>query len=222
MSVRSVFVVAGLGNGTGTGGATARAFAKAGYKVALISRNAHNLNNIAKEIERAGGEAAAFPVNEYSYSAILSMFAQVKAYRWGSGEPAEIRVALWNAAAIPFKPFLEEHLKGSLDAFVISPFAFARQAILTFQKNSLTISGNVERFFSPVRGRVFGLMSSGLRSLRASLVAHVVVDGQIINDFALSRRSGLDQQEFKANPDIRLLPDRIAKVRISISIQGER
>ena len=141
--------------------------------MALISRNAHNLNNIAKEIERAGGEAAAFPVNEYNYSAILSVFAQVNAYRWGSGEPAEIRVALWNAAAIPFKPFLEvteEHLKGSLDAFVISPFAFARQAILTFQKNSLTISGNVERFFSPVRGRVFGLMSSGVRSLRASLV----------------------------------------------------
>ena len=50
----------------------------------------------------------------------------------------------------------------------------------------------------------------------------VVVDGQIINDFALSRRSGPDQQEFKANPDIRLLPDSIAKVRISISIQGER
>ncbi|KAF7799165.1 hypothetical protein EIP86_010396 [Pleurotus ostreatoroseus] len=121
-----------------------RTFAREGYRVALIARNAANLNSTAQEINSNGGEAAAFEVNEYSYPTILGVFDQVKAHKWPSQKPAEVRAALWNASTTPFKTFLdvtEEDLKGSLDANIVAPFAFSRQAILTFQKNSINHLG---------------------------------------------------------------------------------
>ena len=158
-----------------------RAFAKEGYRVALIARNPESLNNIAKEINAAGGEAAPFPVNEYTYSALLSVLDQIKAHQWTSPEHAEIRVALWNAAAIPFKPFLdvtEEDLKESLDTFIAAPFAFSRQIILAFQKNeidhlgkrgTLLFTGARSSVRTAVARGAFCAGKFGLRALSQSL-----------------------------------------------------
>jgi NADP-dependent 3-hydroxy acid dehydrogenase YdfG len=55
-SIRPLFVVAGIGNGSGTGAATARLFAKSGYRVALISRGPEYLNKLATELNQAGAE----------------------------------------------------------------------------------------------------------------------------------------------------------------------
>ncbi|KAJ3557748.1 hypothetical protein NM688_g1302 [Phlebia brevispora] len=232
MATRPVFVVAGVGNGTGTGAAAARAFSKAGYRVALIARNVDHLNNIAKELNSAGGEVAAFPVKEYSYSAVLAVFDQVRSHRWSSQEPAEVRVALWNAAAGVWKPFLnvtEEDLKTSLDSNVVAAFAFSRGAILAFQKNSIDGLGKRDTLIftgatASIRGNVltsaFAAGKFALRALSQSLakefgkenihVAHAIIDGNIPTDLAASQWSGEAQEEFRRNQDIRLNPESIA------------
>lgn len=77
---RPLLVVAGVGNGTGTGAATAwvyslfsttkswecitsRLFAKSGYRVALIARNEHNLKATAEDIKAKGGEVRFINLN---------------------------------------------------------------------------------------------------------------------------------------------------------------
>lgn len=110
--------------------------------MALIARNADHLHKLQKEINDDGGEAASFPIQDYSYKAVLGVFDAVKAHQWS--EPTEIRAALWNASAAPFKGFLEvteDDLKLSLENTVVAPFAFSRQAILAFKENGLDDKG---------------------------------------------------------------------------------
>ncbi|TFY60914.1 hypothetical protein EVJ58_g4841 [Rhodofomes roseus] len=144
MSVRPVIVIAGIGNGTGTGAATARVFSKQGYRVALIARNADHLNKFTSELKETGGEAAAFPVKDYSYGAVTSVVEGIRKYQWQTPEKAEIRVALWNAAFGAWKPFLdvtEQEVHDSVEANFVAPFAFSRQIILAFQENELSELG---------------------------------------------------------------------------------
>ncbi|EKM51039.1 uncharacterized protein PHACADRAFT_151523 [Phanerochaete carnosa HHB-10118-sp] len=233
MSVRPVFVVAGIGNGTGTGASTARLFAKSGYRVALIARNPEHLNKLAKEINDAGFEAAAFPVKDYAYQTVLGVFDAVRAYQWSGSEKAEVRVALWNAGSAPFKKFLdvtEEDLARSLDSHVTAPFAFSRQAILTFQKNEIDSLGRRGTLLftgatASLRGNVwtsaFAAGKFGLRALSQSLakefgkenihVAHNIIDGGILTDLSAARREGEAREQYINNEDSRLSPDSIAQ-----------
>jgi hypothetical protein len=55
-SRKGIFVVAGVGNGTGTGASSARIYAKAGYKIAMIARNPDDLNKVAQEIKTSFGQ----------------------------------------------------------------------------------------------------------------------------------------------------------------------
>jgi len=64
MAIRPIIVIAGIGNGTGTGAATARVFGRAGYRVALIARNADHLNKLAAEVKQGGGEVRAIATPE--------------------------------------------------------------------------------------------------------------------------------------------------------------
>ena len=158
-----------------------RVFSKAGFRVALIARNANHLDVVAKEINSSGGEAVAFPVKDYSYSAVLAVFDQITSHKWGSHETAEVRVALWNAGSAAWKTFLnitEEDLRDSLEGNVVAPFAFSRQAILAFQKNSLDNLGKRGTLLftgatASIRGNVttssFAAGKFGLRALSQSL-----------------------------------------------------
>jgi NAD(P)-dependent dehydrogenase (short-subunit alcohol dehydrogenase family) len=122
-----------------------RLFAKQGYRIALIARNADNLKKLAGEINAGGGEAAAFPVADYTYKNVLSVFDTITTHAWGpNGERAEVRAALWNVGEAPFKLFLdvtEEELERSLQTHVTAAFAFSRQVVLAFQKNDVDEHG---------------------------------------------------------------------------------
>ncbi len=142
-----------------------RLLAQKGWRVALVARNPDNLNNLAKEINEAGGEvrysasrsdvsynqflsltqAAGFPVHDYSYNATLSVFDAISAHKWSSGEPSEVRGALWNAGVQEvWKPFLEvseKEIETTLQFNVAAAFGFARGAILAFKKNELDERG---------------------------------------------------------------------------------
>ncbi|KAI0919540.1 hypothetical protein AcW1_003231 [Taiwanofungus camphoratus] len=242
MAVRPVIVIAGIGNGSGTGASTARVFAKAGYRVALIARNADHLNKTAAEINKAGGEAAAFPVPAYSYPAITSVFQNIKTYQWASSEKPEIRVALWNAGAGVWKGFLdvtEQELQTVIDANIVAPFAFSRQVLLAFKENEVDELGKRGTLLftgatASVRGNVttsaFASGKFALRALSQSLskefgkqnihVAHAIIDGGILTDLSLSRRSDATaSKEWKENGDIRLDPDSIAKSYLYLANQ---
>ena len=158
-----------------------RLFAKSGYRVALIARNVDHLNKLAAEINSSGGEAATFPVKDYAYKTVIGVFDDVTKHQWSSPEKAEVRAALWNAGAGVFKTFLnvtEEDLANSLGSQVTAPFAFSRQAILTFQKNEIDNLGRRGTLLftgatASLRGNVytsaFAAGKFGLRALSQSL-----------------------------------------------------
>ena len=75
-------VVVVTGASSGVGRATARAFGAAGARVALLARNPEALENAAREIRRAGGEAAVFQVDVADAGAVEGV-ARTVVERWG-------------------------------------------------------------------------------------------------------------------------------------------
>ncbi|CEL56958.1 Carbonyl reductase family member 4 OS=Bos taurus GN=CBR4 PE=2 SV=1 [Rhizoctonia solani AG-1 IB] len=226
-SRKTIFVVAGVGNGGGTGAASARAFAKAGYRVALIARNPESLTNIAKDIQAQGGEAAAFPIKAYTHAQVRSGFDEIKKY-WPD---AEIRVAIWNAAINVHKEFLElteEEVEESTQTNIIGAFAFARQALLAFQdlelddkgkRGSLIFTSATAAWRGNKLTSAFASGKTGQRALAQSLnkefgpknihVSNVIVDGMILTD----RNANLDGfKHLLEDENKRLSPDSIANV----------
>jgi len=242
MSVaRPVFVVSGVGNGTGTGAATARLFAKAGHRVALIARNAEHLKKVADEINQSGGEAAAFAVKSYTYSDVIGIFDAIKAYQWPTGGKTQIRTALFNSGFGVWKGFLdltEEEIQTSLETNVTAAFAFSRASILAFKENeideigargTLIFTGATASIRGNVTTSAFAAGKFALRALSQSLakefgkqnihVSHAIIDGGILTDRSLSRRSDDQQANFKENADIRLSPESIAESYLYLSKQ---
>jgi len=243
MSVRPIFVVAGVGNGTGTGAATARLFASVGYNIALIGRTAEQLNKLADEIRSIGVEAEGFPLGSgsepgsYTASSIQAAFAAIKS-RWPA---SPLRVALFNVGCWVRAPFLEitpEQLRESIDIHIIAAFAFAREAILAFKeldideeggkgkKGTLLFTGATSSTRGNTLSSAFSASMFGTRALSQSLakefgkdnihVAHAVLDGGIITD----RTKTYAPKEVLENPDRRLHPDNIAESYLYLANQG--
>jgi len=231
---RAILVVAGVGNGTGTGASTARVFAKAGYRVALIARNANNLEQTAEGIKGTGGEAAPFPVKAYDHANIHSAFDAIKRH-WPDDE---IRVAVWNTAHGVWKKFLdvtEQDIQESVDVNIVSAFAFAREAILSFEELPLNEKGKRGSLIftsatAAQRGNtttsVFAAGKFGARALSQSLnkefgkdnihVSNVIMDGVILTD---RTREGKNDREWEQNKDARLDPDSIAESYLYLANQ---
>jgi len=229
-----ILVVAGVGNGSGTGGATARVFAAAGYRVALIARNADHLKKTAEDIKASGGDAAAFPVAAYDYNGVNAAFASIKQH-WPN---EEIRVAVWNAGHGVWKSFLditEEEVRESLDTNVLAAFAFSRAALLAFRelepneigkRGTLIFTGATASLRGNKTTSAFAVGKFGLRALSQSLnkefgkqnihVAHAIIDGGIITDKTKSFRNN---PEWEKNEDVRLNPDSIAKSYLYLANQ---
>jgi NAD(P)-dependent dehydrogenase (short-subunit alcohol dehydrogenase family) len=228
MSVPSnkIAVIAGVGNSTGTGGATAREFANAGYSVALISRNPEELKKLAEEINNSklGGTAAPFPVNSYNAEDLKGAFKSIKE-QWLNGQ---IRVAVWNAAQWSWKGFLditEEDIQKSIEANIVGPFAFSREVISTFKgldiqpengaRGTLIFTSATAAWRGNTHTSAFAAGKHAQRALAQSLnkefgkdnihVANAIIDGVIVTDVTTSRFPG-DTSE-----DKRLRPASIAK-----------
>jgi len=228
-----ILVVAGVGTGAGTGASTARLFAKQGYNVALIARNAKALEATAEEIKSAGGSAAAFPVAKYDFKDIHDAFGAIKKH-WPN---EELRVAVWNAASGFWKPFLEvteDEWKDSVQTNIVAAAAFAKEAILTFQQlepNAIGAKGNliITSATAAWRGNVttsaFAAGKHGLKGLAQSLnkefgkqnihVSHAIIDGGILTERSRAMRG----DEWAKNADVRLDPDSIAKAYLYLSEQ---
>ncbi|KAJ7060509.1 hypothetical protein C8F01DRAFT_1142925 [Mycena amicta] len=199
-ALRPLFVVAGIGNASGTGSAAARAFAKAGYSVALIARNKASLEACAKEINANGGEAEPFCMASYSPKNFSDTFSSIQSHF--SASEYSFRAALFNIGYAVWKPFLEttpEEVEESLNTNVAAAFAFSREAILKFKENpvdtqhpargTLIFTGATASTRGGATTSAFSSSKSALRSLSQSLakefgkddihVAHTIIDGLI-------------------------------------------
>ncbi|KAF8151511.1 hypothetical protein B0H34DRAFT_132035 [Crassisporium funariophilum] len=226
-TAKRVLVVAGLGNGSGTGASTARLFAKNGYNVALIARGGDSVNKLENEINSLGGEkAASFPVASYSHEDITAAWTSIHA-RFPKPEYA-VRVALFNAAHGVWKPFLDitpEDVQTSVQVNIAAAFSFSRAAILAFKENDIEESNGKRGSLiftgatASVRGNVttsaFAAGKHGLRALSQSLakefgkanihVSHSIIDGGILVDRTRERNPEWEHKE-----DVRLRPESIA------------
>ncbi|GBE86057.1 short-chain dehydrogenase/reductase SDR [Sparassis latifolia] len=241
-SIRPVIVIAGIGNATGTGFATARVFSKAGYRVALIARNAGHLDKAAKVLKQEGGEAASFPVQEYSWAAITDVFQVIKAYKWPSPAKHEIRVALWNAGTGVWKPFLditEQEVQSVIDSTIVGPWAFSHQVLSIFKQNevdelgkrgTLLFTGATASWRGNVTTSAFAAGKFALRALSQSLnkefgkqnihVAHSIIDGGILTDRSAGRLTDpAALKEYRENANVRLDPESIGKAYLYLANQ---
>ncbi|KAI0086070.1 short-chain dehydrogenase/reductase SDR [Irpex rosettiformis] len=241
-AARPIFVVAGVGAGSGTGASTARLFSKNGYRVAVIARGADRAKKLADEINSSGGEAAGFGTSDYAYKSILSVMDEIKSFKWPSTQqPAQIRAALWNAGNSVFNQFLdvsEDDLNLSLQSNVQGPFAFSRQAVLSFRDNELDERGKRGTLLftgatASTRGNTWTSAVAagkfGLRSLSQSLakefgkenihVAHTIIDGIILTERTIARHSNMPKAQFEENADARLNPDSIAEAYFYLANQ---
>ncbi|KNZ81187.1 Carbonyl reductase family member 4 [Termitomyces sp. J132] len=227
ITARRVLVVAGLGAGSGTGASAARVFSKAGYSVALVARGADTVNNLAQELNSAGGDAAPFPVEAYSPNDIRNVWMSIRAKY--VAPTYSIDAAVFNIGQGVWKPFLEvtpEDIRTSLELNVEAAFAFSREAILTFKENkisedkgkrgTLIFTGATASLRGNTTTSAFAAGKSGLRALSQSLakefgkenihVAHAIIDGGILTERLSSYRP-----EIANNPDARLSPNSIAE-----------
>ncbi len=94
-------VVVVTGASAGVGRAVARAFGQQGAKVALVARTREALEDAAREIERAGGEALVLPLDVADWAAVEKAADEVVA-RWG-------RIDVWvnDAMVSVFSPVKE-------------------------------------------------------------------------------------------------------------------
>jgi NAD(P)-dependent dehydrogenase (short-subunit alcohol dehydrogenase family) len=103
------------GASAGVGRATALAFARRGWRVALIARSPLGLDGAKREIEALGGEAAAFPADVANAEAVFAAADQI-ADLWGI-----IDVWVNNAMVTIFSPVSD-----------ISPAEFRRVTEVTY------------------------------------------------------------------------------------------
>ncbi|KAF7290780.1 hypothetical protein MIND_01318900 [Mycena indigotica] len=230
MALRPLFVVAGIGNASGTGSAAARAFAKAGYSVALIARNQSSLDACAQEINSRGGEAAPFCMPSYSSENFSDTFRLIESHFPAS--KYAFRAALFNIGYAVWKPFLEttpQEVEDSLNTNVAAAFAFSRETILKFKNNpldeqqptrgTLIFTGATASTRGSTTTSAFSASKSGLRSLSQSLakefgkddihVAHTIIDGLI--------QTGTAPQ----NETLKLDPASIAEAHLYLTRQAK-
>ncbi|EIW53129.1 short-chain dehydrogenase/reductase SDR [Trametes versicolor FP-101664 SS1] len=238
MSTRPIIVIAGVGNGSGTGGATARVFAQAGYRVALIARGGDKLQKATDELIQAGSEAVAFPIESYSYQSLTDVFGAIRAHAWTADGPApEIRAALWNAGVGVRKRFLditEADLTQVTDTNVHGAFAFAHQVITAFQKNALDAQGKRGTLIftgatGSLRGNVttsaFAAGKFAQRALSQSLNKEFGpqnIHVRILTDLSLSRQTDeASRKAYQEDANTRLDPESIAKSYLYLASQDK-
>ena len=130
-------------------------------------------------------QAAAFPIESYSYKALRDVFGTIKAHKWSAGETPETRAALWNTGAGVRKGFLdvtEEDLQVVLDANVNGAFAFAHEVIQAFKRNQIDDLGK--------RGTL--IFTGATASLRGNVTTSAFAAGK----FALRALSQSLNKEF--------------------------
>ena len=191
-------VVAGVGPGTGA--ALARAFAKEGYGVGLLSRHKESSEPVAEEIRGAGGKALAVQADVTDRRSVQAALAQIRQ------SLGPVTVLAHNASGYGRGEFLQmdpDQIRQSFNANVMGAVHLAQAVIPDMLKAGygfISLTGAT----AALRGRAgfapLAIGKAGLRMLGQSLarefhpkgihVVHIIVDGQIDTPRLRSREPG--------------------------------
>lgn len=180
-------IVAGVGPGTGA--ALARAFAREGYAVGLLSRRAESSESVAGEIVAGGGRAMAVPTDVTHRQSVISAVAQIRKDLGPITALAHNASGYGRAAILELDP---EQVRLSFETNVMGALHLSQAVIPDMLKAGhgfISLTGAT----AALRGRAgyapLAIGKSGLRMLGQSLarefhpkgihVVHVIVDGQI-------------------------------------------
>ncbi|KAM0745572.1 NAD(P)-binding protein [Meredithblackwellia eburnea MCA 4105] len=241
-SKKPIAVIAGIGNGSGTGAATARLFATQGYHVATVARNSSDLQTFTDSITASGGSAKAFPINSYNHSDLAAAFSSISK-QWP--DASGVRFALWNAGSANWGKFLditEEQIKQSVDVNIVGAFAFGQEVV----KAILATTGEKEKeeghrgtliftgATAALRGgngfSAFAAGKFGIRAISQSIareygpegihVAHAIIDGSIVTNQGKARfASDADRLAKYEDPRKALKPESIAETYLFLHRQ---
>ena len=216
MEVSDVAIVAGVGPGTGA--ALARAFAREGRAVGLLSRHAESSDPIAKEIRASGGKTLFVATDVTQRQSVNDAVAKIRA------QLGPITAIAHNASGYGRASFLEmdpEQVRQSFEANVMGAVFLAQATIPDMLKAGhgfIALTGAT----AALRGRAgfapLAIGKSGLRMLGQSLarefhpkgihVVHVIVDGQIDTPKLRARESNRSAESL-------IPPDAIANAVIA-------
>jgi NAD(P)-dependent dehydrogenase (short-subunit alcohol dehydrogenase family) len=182
-----VAIVAGVGPGTGA--ALARAFAREGYAVGLLSRRAESSKQVAEEIFHAAGKALAVPADVTNRQSVLSAVAHIRRTLGPITAFAHNASGFGRGAILELDP---EQVRQSFEVNVMGALHLAQTVIPDMLKAGhgfISLTGAT----AALRGRAgfapLAIGKAGLRMLGQSLarefhpkgihVVHIIVDGQI-------------------------------------------
>ena len=180
-------VIAGVGPGLGS--SLARAFAREGFAIALISRHRESSEPAAEQIRSHNGKAMVIPTDVTQRHAIIEAIKKVRA------ESGPITALAYNASGYGRGAFLEldsEQIRQSFEVGVMGAVHLSHAVIpdmLAAGRGFISLTGAT----AALRGRAgfapLAIAKSSLRMLGQSLarefhprgihVVHVIVDGQI-------------------------------------------
>ncbi|HEX2544893.1 MAG TPA: SDR family oxidoreductase [Ramlibacter sp.] len=207
-----------IGAGDATGGAIARRFAREGYAVCAVRRNAEKLQPLIDDIRGAGGEAHGFGTDARNEDEVNALFDDIEA-RIG-----RIEVLVFNIGANVPSSIMEETARKYFKVWEMACFAgflAARKAakcMAPHGKGTILFTGATASMRGSANFAAFAGAKAGLRALAQSMarelgprgihVAHVVVDGAIDTEFI--RENFPERYALKGRDGI-LNPDHIAE-----------
>jgi NAD(P)-dependent dehydrogenase (short-subunit alcohol dehydrogenase family) len=209
-------LILGVGAPKGLGAAVGRVFAAAGYPVTIAGRNEQKLAEAAQSIAEVGATPRIAVGDVSSAQDVARIVNEAHAAH-------PIAVAVHNAGGNSPAPFLEvrqadfeEHWRAhALGGFLLAQAVLPK--MLERGSGTLIFTGATGSLRGSARFSPFASAKGALRNLAQSVarefgpqgihVAHVIVDGVIHGDRALSRMPGI---ESRFGPDGMVEPDAIA------------
>jgi NAD(P)-dependent dehydrogenase (short-subunit alcohol dehydrogenase family) len=215
-----VAIVAGVGPGLGS--SLARAFARSGFAVALLSRRAGSSEPVRQEIATAGGKALVISADVTQPQSVKAAVEEIHA------KLGPVTALAYNASGYGRGPFLEldpETIRKSFEVGVMGAVYLCQAIIpdmLAAGRGFISLTGAT----AALRGRAgfapLAMAKSSLRMLGQSLarefhprgihVLHVIVDGQIDTP-------KLREREPQRSADTTISPEAIAETVLQAARQ---
>lgn len=190
-----------IGVGPGLGASVSRRFARAGYSVGLISRNADNFTPVLKDIAAIGGKAFGAVGDCGDETSLKNAISLIKS---NLGEDVEVLV--YNASGFLYGPLLKLDANELLNAFKTSAYGLliASQLVvpsmLKLGKGTILVTGATASVRGSANFAGFAASKFSQRAIAQSLarelhpqhihVAHVIVDGAINTPRQLAQAPG--------------------------------
>lgn len=190
-----------LGVGPGLGAALARRFARAGYGVALASRNSDRIQPFVAEIIAAGGIARAYTTDAADGGAVQALAAHVE------GELGPLDVAIYNASGRVRKSILDleaDEFESAWRRTCLGGFFLGREAarrMVARGRGSILFTGATASVKGFANSAGFASGKFALRGLVQSMARELAPKGIHVGHFVIDGGIGIDANEARLNPD---------------------